>query len=160
MAAAGVSACPGGVAVGTVPAMDPLDAPVPAAVGWSRPAEFVLIDGDEDRLDRWSAEVDVIAAVLGSAAVRVEQLTAQLPAPWTRPGVEVSVTVANVDNETRYLPLLEATGYVLELRVPGYRVLTLPGVGVRVHVRDDDDPAVTAPRNASPATGGTPHRSR
>lgn len=29
------------------------------------------------------------------------------------------MTVVNVDNETGYLPALEAAGYVLNLRVPG-----------------------------------------
>jgi len=60
--------------------------------------------------------------------------------------VEVLVTVANVDNETGYVPALEAAGYVLTLRVPGWRVLALPGDWKRVHVGDEDNHA-TDPAN-------------
>lgn len=63
----------------------------------------------------------------------------------------MAVTVANADNETSYLPALEAAGYVLTLRLPGHRVLTLPGCGVRVHVRDGDDPTPPSTPPRAPA---------
>ncbi len=98
--------------------------------------EFVLLDDDSDRPDRVIPDWGVLSAV----AIRVQRLT--LPSVADNdPGLEVLVTVANADNETTYLPALEAAGYDLTLRLPGHRVLTLPGCGVRVHVRDDDDPA-------------------
>ena len=114
----------------------------PACRGGDGPREFVLLDDDGDRPDRGTPERAVIAAVLGSVAVRVDHLrSTPTESGDGGGGVEVVVTVANVDNETSYLPVLEAAGYVLDLRIPGYRVLTLPGCGIRVHVRDDDDPA-------------------
>jgi len=104
--------------------------------------EFTLVDDGGVQVDRMPAEA--LTALLGPVAIRVE------PCPSTLPGegaerVGLMVTVDNVDNETRYLPRLEAAGWVLRLRVPGHRIFTLPAHDVELHLRDDDDPdAATA----------------
>ena len=120
--------------------------PVPGRVGGLEEDRrvFVLLDDDIDRPDRGVLEWAVLTAVLdrspsGSAT---SSRSRSPPTPERRRGgVEVLVTVANADNETSYVPALEAAGYDLVMRVLGHRVLTLPGCGVWVHVCDDD-PAV------------------
>ena len=91
---------------------------------------FVLLDDDTDPADRAVPEWGVLTAVLTAVAIRVQPLSPPSTANGGQ-GVEVVVTVANADNETSYVPALEAAGYELTLRVPGHRVLTLPGRGVR-----------------------------
>ena len=132
--------------------MDHLPHPVLERVGGPVEGErvFVLLDDDTDRPDRGLPEWGVLTAVLAAVAVRVEPLSSPV-ATDDGSDLEVLVTVANADNETRYLPALQAAGYDLVLRLPGYRVLTLRGSGVRVHVIDDDDSdaAVTGRRSSA-----------
>ena len=116
---------------------------------------FVLLDGDTDRPDRPMPEWGVLAAVLAGVALRVEPLSSRATTSDGGSDLEVLMTVSNADNETTYVPALEAAGYDLVLRLPGHRVLTLPGCGVRVHVRDDDDPAAAT---ANPGVAGASRR--
>lgn len=103
---------------------------------------FDLVDDEQDEADRVAA--DRVTALLGPVAVRVDR-SLSTPSGGGGGRVGLLVTVDNVDNETRYLPRLEAAGYVLRLRVPGHRILTLPGLDIELHLRDDDDPdAATA----------------
>jgi GrpB-like predicted nucleotidyltransferase (UPF0157 family) len=51
-----------------------------------------------------------------------------------KPIVDVMVTVDDPDDESSYLPLLEAAGYVLRVRERGHRMFRTRELDVHVHV--------------------------
>src|SRR5665213_3650344 len=67
-----------------------------------------------------------------------------VPGLAAKPIIDVLVTVADIEDEPRYLPALQRAGYVLRVREPGHRMVRTPGLEVHVHIWPDGDPAVTA----------------
>jgi len=85
--------------------------------------------------ERWRQRV---AAALGRTAIRIEHVgSTSVPGLAAKPIVDIQVSVADLDGEPRYVPLLQAIGLVLRSRDELHRFLR-PSAGrpreVHVHV--------------------------
>jgi GrpB-like predicted nucleotidyltransferase (UPF0157 family) len=69
--------------------------------------------------------------------MRVEHIgSTAVPGLAAKPIVDVLVAVEAVEDEARYLPQLEAVGYVLRVREPGHRMFRTVAKDVHVHLWD------------------------
>ncbi len=105
-----------------------------------------LIGGREERIievvayrpewpERYHREKARLEAALGPTARRVEHVgSTAVPGLAAKPIVDVMVSVHDPEDESSYLPALEAAGYVLRVREPGHRMFRTPGRDVHVHV--------------------------
>jgi GrpB-like predicted nucleotidyltransferase (UPF0157 family) len=77
--------------------------------------------------------------------MRIEHIgSTAVPGLAAKPIIDVLVTVADVEDEPRYLPALQRAGYLLRVREPGHRMVRTPELDVHVHVWSEQDPAATA----------------
>jgi GrpB-like predicted nucleotidyltransferase (UPF0157 family) len=90
----------------------------------------------------WAAEFDVQAArirgALGAAATAVEHVgSTSVPGLAAKPILDINLLVVDSSDEPAYVPALEALGYVLHIREPGWhehRLLRLDDPRVNLHV--------------------------
>ncbi|MBI1214003.1 MAG: hypothetical protein GC190_21280 [Alphaproteobacteria bacterium] len=79
-----------------------------------------------------------IRAALGERALRVEHAgSTSVPGLAAKPIIDIVLVVADAADETRYVPPLEAKGYVLRIREPDWfehRLLKGPDTDVNLHV--------------------------
>jgi GrpB-like predicted nucleotidyltransferase (UPF0157 family) len=79
-----------------------------------------------------------IVAALGATAVRVEHTgSTSVPGLAAKPLIDITLVVPDSADEPAYVPQLEAAGYVLRIREPGWhehRLLRGPDTDVNVHV--------------------------
>ena len=111
------------VTVGTV---EPHNAPILLAVynpDWPR-----LFDREADRL----------RSVLGNEALRIEHVgSTSVPGLTAKPIVDILLVVPDSADEPRYVPQLEAAGYVLRIREPEWfehRMFRGPDTPINLHV--------------------------
>jgi GrpB-like predicted nucleotidyltransferase (UPF0157 family) len=91
---------------------------------------------------RWPAlfarEADRIRSVLGSTAVLIEHAgSTSVPGLAAKPIIDIVLAVPDSAAEEAYLPALEAAGYVLRIREPGWfehRLLKGPDTDINMHV--------------------------
>jgi GrpB-like predicted nucleotidyltransferase (UPF0157 family) len=91
---------------------------------------------------RWPAlfarEADRIRDVLGSTAVLIEHAgSTSVPGLAAKPIIDIVLAVPDSAAEEAYLPALEAAGYVLRIREPGWfehRLLKGPDTDINMHV--------------------------
>ncbi|HEX4335246.1 MAG TPA: GrpB family protein [Polyangiaceae bacterium] len=117
------------------------------------PDDMTLIGGVEHVVirmseydGRWVARFEEhaasLCAALGSAALSVEHIgSTSVPGLAAKPIIDVVVVVADSADEAAYLPALEAAGYELRVREPGFhehRMLGTPARDVHVHVYSRD----------------------
>ncbi|MCD5316420.1 GrpB family protein [Kineosporia babensis] len=107
---------------------------------------FELIGGPEKRdiiqvgySDSWPSmfqlEHDRIVGALGEKAIRVDHVgSTSVPGLTAKPIIDIDVSVSDVEDETAYLPALEAAGYQLRVREPGHRLVRTPDRSVHVHI--------------------------
>ena len=105
-----------------------------------------LIAGREERIidivdyraewpERFNREKERIEAALGPMARRVEHVgSTAVSGLAAKPIVDVMVCVDDPDDESSYLPALEAAGYALRVREPGHRMFRTSERDVHVHV--------------------------
>lgn len=80
----------------------------------------------------WQAR---LAAALGGTARRIEHIgSTAVPGLVAKPIIDVLVSVADLDEESRYVPAIESLGPALRLREPGHRYFRAPGERRVVHV--------------------------
>jgi GrpB-like predicted nucleotidyltransferase (UPF0157 family) len=108
--------------------------------------DTVLIGGRErvvitvvDYDDRWPERFSDVAGrmrhALGDVALGIEHIgSTSVPGLAAKPIVDVLLTVADVSDETAYVPALESEGFVLRVREPAHRMLRTPARDVHVHV--------------------------
>ncbi len=114
-------------------------------VGGRERRDIVLVDYDPSWPERFEAERTKIERALGPLALRIEHIgSTAVPGLAAKPIVDMLVAVPDVEDEARYLPALERTGYVLRVREPGHRMLRTPQLDVHVHLWPDATPAVEA----------------
>jgi GrpB-like predicted nucleotidyltransferase (UPF0157 family) len=110
----------------TVGALQPHNAPI----------HLVEYDPDWPRL--FSREADRLRAVLGDAALPVEHVgSTSVPGLLAKPIIDVVLVVPNSADEVSYVPRLEAAGYVLQVREPGWfehRLFKGPDTDINLHV--------------------------
>lgn len=147
--------------------------------------DAVLIGGREVREIRivecsesWPRRFE---GALGATAQRVEHIgSTAVPSLAAKPIVDILVAVTDPDDESTYLPRMEAAGYVLRVREPGHRMLRTPERDVHVHIwpaggederrdlvfRDrlresaEDRPSTRRSNAISPGLGATPTTTR
>ena len=103
-------------------------------IGGRESREITIVDYDPAWPARFTQEHSRIAA-LGSVAKRVEHIgSTAVPGLGAKPIIDILVTVDDVEDESRYVPTLEAFAYVLRVREPGHRMFRTPARDVHVHV--------------------------
>jgi GrpB-like predicted nucleotidyltransferase (UPF0157 family) len=103
-----------------------------------RNAPIVLADYDP----RWPAmfdrEASRIRAALASLAIRIEHVgSTSVPGLAAKPIIDIVLAVPDSADEAAYVPALEAAGYVLHNREPGWlehRMFKGPEADVNLHV--------------------------
>ena len=97
-----------------------------------------LADPDPEWAAQYAREEERIRAALGSRAMRVEHVgSTSIPGTVAKPVIDIVLTVSNSADEAGYLPDLEAAGYTLQFREPGWyehRLLRDHDPDVQVHV--------------------------
>ena len=114
----------------------------------SGPVEVVPYD------PAWPARYEQVAALvrdaLGDRALAVEHVgSTSVPGLAAKPVIDVDLTVADSSDETSYLRDLEAAGFRLAVREPGWhqhRALTLADPRTNLHVFSPDCPELERQR--------------
>lgn len=108
--------------------------------------DTVLVGGTERRgieivdwRPEWAAAFETerarIAEALGGAAGRIDHVgSTAVRGLAAKPIVDISVTVADPDDEEAFAPALEAAGYEIRVREPGHRMFRTPARDVHVHI--------------------------
>lgn len=83
-------------------------------------------------------EAERIRGALGARALRIEHTgSTSVPGLIAKPIIDILLVVADSADEPSYVPALEAAGYVLRIREPGWhehRLFKGPDVNVNLHV--------------------------
>jgi GrpB-like predicted nucleotidyltransferase (UPF0157 family) len=109
-------------------------------------APIVLAEYDPSWPAVFEREAARIGAALGSRALLVEHAgSTAVPGLAAKPIVDVVLAVADSADEPAYVPALEAAGYVLRIREPGWhehRMLKGPDGDVNLHVFTAGSPEI------------------
>ncbi|MBF6219520.1 GrpB family protein [Nocardia abscessus] len=71
--------------------------------------------------DRYAEEEAVIRAALGAVALRIEHTgSTSVPGLAAKPLIDILLLVPDTTDEPAYVPALEAAGYTLRIRQPGW----------------------------------------
>ena len=117
-------------------------------IGGPEPAAISVVDYDEGWPMRFRAIAERLRHALTGDVGSVEHIgSTSVPGLAAKPIIDVLLTVADVDNETAYLPALESAGFLLRVREPGHRMVRTPARDVHVHVYEPGSPEVRAYRD-------------
>jgi GrpB-like predicted nucleotidyltransferase (UPF0157 family) len=87
-----------------------------------------------------------IRAILGDRVLRLEHTgSTSVPGLAAKPVIDMTLVVPDSSDESSYVPLLEAAGYVLRIREPDWyehRVLKGPDTNVNLHVFSAGSPEI------------------
>ncbi len=109
-------------------------------VGERKPhdAPITLVDYDPAWPALFERDATRIRAALGETVVRLEHTgSTSVPGLAAKPIIDMTLIVPSSADEAGYVPQLEAAGYVLRIREPGWhehRLLKGPDTDVNVHV--------------------------
>jgi GrpB-like predicted nucleotidyltransferase (UPF0157 family) len=96
--------------------------------------------------DRFEVEASNIRSALGESALQVEHVgSTSVPGLLAKPIIDIVLVVVDTTQENRYAPALEAAGYKLRMREPGWhehRMFTSLAEDVNVHVFSKGCPEV------------------
>ena len=99
---------------------------------------IVLVPYDPAWPEAFEAEATRIRTALGPAAAGIEHVgSTSVPGLAAKPIIDINLVVADSADEPAYVPALEALGYVLHVREPGWhehRLLRLDEPQVNLHV--------------------------
>jgi GrpB-like predicted nucleotidyltransferase (UPF0157 family) len=117
----------------------PYDGPPPdVLIGGPEHVEIVIVEYDPAWPERFEREATTIAGALGDRALRIEHIgSTSVPGLAAKPIIDILLVVEDSADERRYVPDLEAAGYVLRVREPDFhehRMLRTPARDVHVHV--------------------------
>jgi GrpB-like predicted nucleotidyltransferase (UPF0157 family) len=105
-----------------------------------------LADPDPEWAAQYAREEERIRAALGPRAVQLEHVgSTSVPRLAAKPVIDILLTVIDSSDEARYLPDLEAAGYMLQFREPDWyehRFLRDRDPDVEVHVFTVGSPEV------------------
>jgi GrpB-like predicted nucleotidyltransferase (UPF0157 family) len=106
----------------------------------------VLVEYDPAWPGLYEREAARIRGALGAAVVGLAHVgSTSVPGLAAKPIVDVVLTVADSADEASYVPALEAAGYVLRIREPGWlehRMFKGPDTDVNLHVFSVGEPEV------------------
>jgi GrpB-like predicted nucleotidyltransferase (UPF0157 family) len=115
-------------------------------IGPPEQVEIRICDYDPAWPERFALEAARIRDALGDQKLRVEHIgSTSVPGLAAKPVVDVLLVLADPADEASYLPALEAAGYELRVREPGFyqhRMLRTPRRDVHVHVFPPDSPEI------------------
>jgi len=101
-------------------------------------APITLADYDLDWPAHFAREAARIRATLGGRAVQVEHVgSTSVPGLAAKPIIDILLAVPDSADEQAYVPALEAAGYVLRAREPGWfehRMFKGPDTDINLHV--------------------------
>jgi GrpB-like predicted nucleotidyltransferase (UPF0157 family) len=104
---------------------------------------IVVVDYDPAWPVRFAEHEAAIRGALGARAKQVEHVGSTAVA--AKPIIDVLLVVDDSADEGSYLPALEAAGYELRIREPGFhehRMLRTPGRDVHLHVLSTGSPEI------------------
>ncbi|MEP6910976.1 MAG: GrpB family protein [Actinomycetota bacterium] len=105
-----------------------------------------LVDYDPAWPELFQREAERIRSALGDMVLLLEHTgSTSVPGLAAKPIIDMTLAVADSGDETAYLPLLEAAGYVLRIREPEWyehRVFKGPDVNVNLHVFSEGSPEI------------------
>jgi GrpB-like predicted nucleotidyltransferase (UPF0157 family) len=109
-------------------------------------ATIRIVDYDPHWPDLYRREADRIDSVLGDRLLRIEHTgSTSVPGLAAKPIIDILLVVANSADEHTYLPALEAAGYPLRFREPGWhehRLFRGPDTDINLHVFSSGCPEV------------------
>ncbi len=101
-------------------------------------APITLAEYDPAWPTLFAREADRIRAVLGSTAVLIEHAgSTSVPGLAAKPIIDIVLAVPDSADEQAYVPAMEAAGYVLRVREPGWfehRLFKGPDADINLHV--------------------------
>jgi GrpB-like predicted nucleotidyltransferase (UPF0157 family) len=104
-------------------------------IGGRQRAEISVVEYDERWPLRFREIAERLRQALAEDVVGVEHIgSTSVPGLAAKPIVDVLLTVADVSNETAYLPALESVGFQLRVREPAHRMVRTPARDVHVHL--------------------------
>lgn len=99
---------------------------------------IVLVDYDPEWPRLFEREANRIRATLGERALQIEHTgSTSVPGLAAKPVIDIVLVVEDSSNEGAYVPPMEAAGYMLRIREPGWhehRVFKGPDTNVNLHV--------------------------
>jgi GrpB-like predicted nucleotidyltransferase (UPF0157 family) len=116
-------------------------------IGGVEKREIIVVDYDSRWPQKFKTHAIQIAVAVGSAAHHIDHVgSTSVPGLAAKPIIDILLVVENSADEARYLPQLEAAGYVLRVREPEWhehRMLRTPDRDVHIHVFSDGCEEVT-----------------
>ena len=105
-------------------------------IGGKEKRELIHVPYSEEWPVAFEIEKQKIAKALGANALRIDHIgSTSVPGLLAKPVIDIQVSVANPDDESLYIPLLEEAGYHLRVREPGHRMLrTFDPMTVHIHI--------------------------
>ena len=107
-------------------------------IGGVEKVRVKIVDYDPDWPNKYKIHARIIAAALGTTALRVEHIgSTSVPGLAAKPIIDILVVVKDSTDEATYLPQLESAGYELRVREPDWhehRMFRTPEKDVHVHV--------------------------
>lgn len=108
------------------------------------PEPVVIVDDDPSWPATYEAVAALIRTALGPEVLALDHVgSTAVPGLAAKPVIDVDLTVADSSDEAAYVPELEAVGFELSIREPGWhehRVLTGREPRVNLHVFSPDCP--------------------
>jgi GrpB-like predicted nucleotidyltransferase (UPF0157 family) len=105
-----------------------------------------IVDYDPDWPKQFEAQRKIIALALGDVALRIEHIgSTSVPGLAAKAIIDILVVVQDSTDESKYLPQLEAAGYLLRVREPEWnehRMFRTPEKDVHVHVYSKGCPEI------------------
>ena len=102
------------------------------------PSRIFIADYDPRWPELFQREADRLRAALGDRALRLEHTgSTALPGLAAKPIIDILLVVADSGDEASYAPALEAAGYAVHIREPGWhqhRMLKGPDTDINLHV--------------------------
>ena len=105
-----------------------------------------MADSDPGWPALFAREADRIGILLEHRALRIEHAgSTSVPGLASKPVIDILLVVADSANEDAYVPALQAAGYVLHIREPGWyehRMFKGPDTEINLHVFSLDCPEI------------------
>src|SRR5881628_765423 len=107
---------------------------------------ILIVDYDPHWLELFAREAERIRSVLGGGALQIEHGgSTSVPGLAAKPIIDLLLVVADSAEEDAYAPALEAAGYVLRIREPGWyehRLFKGPDTDINLHVFSSGCPEI------------------
>jgi GrpB-like predicted nucleotidyltransferase (UPF0157 family) len=119
-----------------------------ATVGELRPlsAPILIVDYDPAWPQLFNEEAARIRTALEDVALTIEHVgSTSVPGLAAKPKIDILLVVPDSADEARYVPSLEAAGFVLRIREPDWyehRVFKGPGTDINLHVFSANCPEI------------------